>query len=109
MKKQQKKEAGFIVSAELVLIATILIIGLTVGMVAIRDAMTAELEDVAEAIGSVDQSFSFDGITMTNAGVTIAIVAGSEFNDTVDNFAGDLDPIEYGTPSPGLESFVIAN
>jgi hypothetical protein len=46
-----------------VLIATILVIGLIVGMAAIRDALTAEMGDVAEAIGALDQSYIFDGIS----------------------------------------------
>jgi hypothetical protein len=82
MKKQQKKQAGFIVSAELVLIATILVIGLIVGMVAIRDAVTAEMGDVAEAIGAIDQSYIFDGIS-DNA--PVAAVAGSAWSDAADN------------------------
>lgn len=105
MKKQQKKkEAGFIVSAELVLIATILVIGLIVGMAIIRDAVTAEMNDVAEAIGSVDQSYSWAGITALNgAGQTLAIVAGSEWSDTTDLLAGDdIDPI-YVDPAGDVD------
>jgi len=102
MKKQQKKEAGFIVSAELVLIATILVIGLIVGMVIIRDAMTAEMNDVAEAIGALDQSYSYAGITALsdNPTGTLAVVAGSEWNDDVDEEAGDLLVPSYLTPDP---------
>ena len=108
MKRHQKKQAGFIVSAELVLIATILVIGLIVGMVAIRDALTAEMGDVAESIGALDQSYFFEGIQDTG---TNATVAGSEFVDMVDNnvgnvnhgvqgFAGDQTPINFNwTPN----------
>ena len=39
-------EAGFIVSAELVLIATILVIGLIVGLSSIQHAIVQELNDV---------------------------------------------------------------
>ena len=92
MKKQQKKEAGFIVSAELVLIATILVIGLIVGMVAIRDSMTAEMKDVAEAMGHLNQSYTFNGIQDP---VLNSEVAGSSFGDTVDITAGDTGEIDY--------------
>jgi len=85
MKKQQKKQAGFIVSAELVLIATILVIGLIVGMTAIRDALTAEMGDVAEAIGTLDQSYFFDGIQDNG---TRSWIAGSSFDDEIDDLAG---------------------
>lgn len=107
MKKQQKGQAGFIVSAELVLIATILVIGLVVGMVAIRDAMTGEMADVAEAIGNLDQSYSFDGISDPG---TLATIGASMFNDGPDNavdvlngsqgLAGDQTSINFATPAP---------
>jgi len=82
MKKQQKKQAGFIVSAELILIATILVIGLIVGMVAVRNATNAELEDVAEAIGALDQSYLFAGVQDTNG--AISWTAGSTWIDNID-------------------------
>jgi len=114
MKKQRKKEAGFIVSAELVLVATILVIGLIVGMVAIRDALTAEMHDVAEAIGSLDQSYAFDGITDNG---TEAFIGSSGFTDDVDGvsgagvgfegwagFAGDQQEIDFTSPSDTNET-----
>lgn len=47
-------ENGFLVSAELVLISTILIMGLVVGLTEVSFAVNNELEDVASAIGSVN-------------------------------------------------------
>lgn len=106
--KKQKKQAGFIVSAELVLIATILVIGMVVGMAVIRDAVNAEMNDVAEAIGALDQSYYFAGITALNsAGSTLAVVAGSEWEDSVDGLAGDGVPLSYITPVPdGVEGTI---
>jgi hypothetical protein len=105
MKQQQKRQAGFIVSAELVLIATILVIGLIVGMVAIRDSMIAEMGDVAEAIGAIDQSYEFNGVTDTG---TNAAIAASAWYDDPDNtlapivgrqgLAGDQTGIDFETP-----------
>ena len=54
-------DSGFIVSAELVLVATILVIGMIVGLSEIQHAVVAELNDVADAIGSLNQSYSFSG------------------------------------------------
>jgi len=56
-------EAGFIVSAELVLIATILVIGLIVGLSQVQHAVVEELNDVAHAIGSLNQGFSYTGFS----------------------------------------------
>jgi hypothetical protein len=63
-------EAGFIVSAELVLIATILVIGLIVGMVSLRNQIVQELVDVGQAIGSLSQSFCFGGTYKPGVGWT---------------------------------------
>ena len=51
-----RDEAGFIVSAELVLVATLLVIGLIVGLSEVQHALVAELNDVADAIRNVNQS-----------------------------------------------------
>ena len=56
-----RDEAGFIVSAELVLIATILVIGLVVGLSAVSAGVNTELQDVGSAFGSVNQGYSFSG------------------------------------------------
>lgn len=56
-------EAGAVLSAEIVLVATILVIGSIVGLKSVRDAVVGELADVAQAITNVDQSYSYTGIT----------------------------------------------
>ena len=80
------KQRGFIMTSEAVLLSTVMVIGMTTGLVTLRDSMNAELEDVAEAIGSLDQSYSFNGIEndQNSAGI-----AGSAFGDTTDANAGD--------------------
>lgn len=79
-------ECGFIVSAELVLVATILVIGLVVGMSEIQHAVNAELNDVADAIGSVNQSFFTSGFTARKPyGGAKSHVAGSSFTDHEDD------------------------
>ena len=72
-------EAGFVVSTELVLVATILVIGMVVGLATVRDAVVQELADVAAAIGSVNQSYEYSTVT----GHTSA-TAGSQFQDNTD-------------------------
>ena len=58
----RKKQGGFVLTSELLLIVTILVLGLIVGMATVRNAVVAEMEDYAEAIGSVNQSFNYTGI-----------------------------------------------
>ena len=79
-------EAGFIVSAELVLVATILVIGMIVGLSEIQHAVVAELGDVAEAIGALDQSYNYRGIRADLEGAgEHASCSGSGFNDEEDD------------------------
>jgi Flp pilus assembly pilin Flp len=73
------EQDGAIVSAELMLVATILVIGAIVGLKSVRDAVVTELADVAQAIANVNQSFSFSGTTGHGA-----FTAGSQFTDNLD-------------------------
>ncbi len=56
-------EAGFVISAELILVSTICIIGLVVGLTEVSYGVNQELEDVGSAVGSVNQSFYYSGVT----------------------------------------------
>ena len=58
-----KDESGFVVSTELILIATILVIGMIVGLTTLRDQVVTELSDVADAISALDQSYAYSDIT----------------------------------------------
>ncbi len=56
-----KDEAGFIVSAELVLIATLGVLAMVVGLSEVAFNINNELSDVGRAFGSINQSFSTQG------------------------------------------------
>ena len=56
-----RDEAGFIVSAELVLISTIAVLGLVVGLSEVSLNINNELEDVGSAFSAMSQSFSSQG------------------------------------------------
>ena len=72
-------DTGFVVSAELVLIATVVVIGVLVGLVTIRDQVLQELADTGASIARFNQSYSFSGITGHAASV-----AGTRFIDRID-------------------------
>jgi hypothetical protein len=86
-----------------------MIIGLITGLVTMRDSITAEMEDVAEAIGHFDQTYAFNGIV--NAENTAGI-EGSVFGDSTDTNAGDdaeftfvaATPLEGGSTTASLGS-----
>ncbi|MFM7057694.1 MAG: hypothetical protein ACKO2P_12315 [Planctomycetota bacterium] len=49
-------EEGFILSTEAVLVGTIAIIGMILGLVAVRNAVVLELQDFSVAVGALNQS-----------------------------------------------------
>jgi hypothetical protein len=73
-------EAGFIVSAELVLVATILVIGMIVGLTSLRNQIVQELVDVGQSIGSLSQSFALAGVKKCG----VAYSDGGFYNDKTD-------------------------
>ena len=77
---------GSVVSAELLLLATTLLLGLLVGIVAIRDAAVSELSDFAGAFQDLNQSYSTNGVAGNSSAA-----AGSQFQDQLDvsDSAGD--------------------
>jgi len=86
VRKIWNDEAGFVVSAELILVATVAVIGLLVGLAAVRDGVISELSDVAGAIQDVNQSYSIDGVVGHNANT-----AGFNFLDLTDECDSDND------------------
>jgi hypothetical protein len=108
-------ETAFVVTTELVLVATILVIGTVVGLATVRDAVVAELADVAAAIGSINQSYSWSGISghsgLAGFGAapaaralffpvipqSSAATAGSQFQDSTD-FCDGGDDVSGSAP-----------
>lgn len=74
-----KDEAGFILSSELVLIATVAVLAMVVGLSEVAHAVNQELEDVASAFGSVNQSYRYQGL-IGHGGLS----GGSGFKDGID-------------------------
>ena len=85
-----RDEAGFIVSSELILVSAILVIGLIVGLVELQSAVVHEFNDLGEAIGSLNQSYSFPG-TVTTKGVHPVTTGGSAYIDGSDTECCDCN------------------
>jgi hypothetical protein len=75
-------DQGALIATEWVFIATILVIGLVVGLKSVQKAIVNELVDVANAIGALSQSYSYGG-TSGCCGST----NGSVFTDTPEHFS----------------------
>ena len=73
-------EVGSVLSAEAVALATIAVMGATIGMTTAVNAVDEEWADFARMMRSLDQSFSYPGLSYGNAQA-----AGSSFEDKVDD------------------------
>lgn len=73
------EETGAVVSAEVMLVATILVLGVIVGLKSVRDSVVTELADVAQAIANVNQSYCYSGVSGH-----AAHSGGGEFDDQAD-------------------------
>ena len=87
MRKLFNDENGFVLSAELVLVLTIGVLGMVVGLASVRDSINSELVDLSDAFGAVNQSYNVVGnskatlVAATNHGE----VGGFGLNDDADD------------------------
>ncbi|HID24356.1 MAG TPA: branched-chain amino acid aminotransferase [Planctomycetaceae bacterium] len=81
-----RDEAGFVISAELILVATIAVLSMVVGLSELSQAINQELEDVASAFGAVSQTYKYSGLEGHQGRWE-----GSLFSDQVDECDGQWD------------------
>ncbi|NQV25840.1 MAG: branched-chain amino acid aminotransferase [Rhodopirellula sp.] len=74
-------EAGFLLSAELILISTVLTLGMVVGLSEVSHAINNELFDVASAFDSVNQGYRYDGLFDGH---------GSSYGSQLDDYRYDI-------------------
>ena len=89
LNKLFRDESGVIISAELVLVLTIAVLAMVVGLSEVAVAVNTELNDISNAIGSLNQSFTYTGFR-GNGGATGSTKvksssAGSTFQDGQDD------------------------
>ena len=85
LKSLWNDECGVILSAELVLIATILVLGVIVGLVELQVAIVAELSDLSSAFGNLDQSYQVSGLASYKSfGRIKARTNGASYTDLPD-------------------------
>lgn len=97
-------ENGAIISAELVLVLTILVIGVIVGLSEVAVAINTELNDISNAIGRLDQSYYFTGFKAID-GKLKSFTPGSRYFDTPDDcdLNGTCDIVCGATSIPAAE------
>lgn len=79
LKRLWKDECGLILSAEMVTIGTLGVIGVTAGLSMTADAVNEELVDLAKAFRSLDQSYCVSGFQGSHCNGGQAFTAGSSF------------------------------
>ena len=57
-----RRQSGFVLTTELVLLVTVMVIGTVVGWVAIRDATVSEMYEFAESIKTPGSGYAFSGL-----------------------------------------------
>ncbi|MFT3878070.1 MAG: hypothetical protein QM703_00240 [Gemmatales bacterium] len=78
MLKLWNDDRGALIATEWVFVSTIMVIGVVAGLKSVQQAVVTELEDMANAIGSLSQSYTFSGTSGCAAST-----GGSRFSDTV--------------------------
>jgi Flp pilus assembly pilin Flp len=100
-----KDQRGFVISTELILIAVLLVIGLIAGLTTLRDQVVQELGDLAAAIGSINQSYSFSGTTGHSSSTSGSIFTDlTDFCDAGDVAAAEPECLQVHGINPAGES-----
>jgi hypothetical protein len=88
-----RSEDGFLLSSEALLIGTIAVLGLLVGLVSVRDGVVNELGDFGQAIGLLNQSYTYTGVADTNATTQGGLLSDSTDTSDAENLtdAGGID------------------
>lgn len=96
-------ERGVIATTDLVLLATIVVLGLIVGLVEYRNQVVQEFADLGQAVGHLNQSYTYEGtsftFTFTTGDSRTYTSMGSSFTDQTD--FGDGDDVADTEP-PGV-------
>lgn len=110
MRKLFNDEAGFVVSAELALIVTLIFTAVAVGVAVARDALVSEYNDISEMIGTMDQTYNVQGQRVQDGagGKDHGANKGMGYNDQADicdckavtqvEVCGKDDPSATGNP-----------
>ena len=68
-------------SAELVLVATMLVIGMIVGLTSLRNQVVQELADLGAALCMISQGYEYTGTSKSDDTTTFAVTDGSGWDD----------------------------
>src|SRR6516165_4539616 len=85
MRKLWRDDCGALISAEFLFVATILVIGVIIGLTNVRSALNAELTELGNAFLALSQGFAISGQSGSGANVD-----GSQAFDTPGQLTGPI-------------------
>ena len=86
LKALRQDEHGVILSTEIVIVGSLLVIGLITGLACLQKSVNGELQDLAGAIGALDQSYSYSSFRKAGTmGRCCAYTAGSSYSNCENN------------------------
>jgi hypothetical protein len=98
-----------VVSVEILLVAVVAIVGLLVGLVAVRDSLISELSDVSGAVQDSVQSYAVNGASSgTTASAGMDFIDQLDVSDDVDDIAGLIDNQISVDVAPASEGFAVS-
>ena len=100
MKRFWMNESGALLSFELLLLLVIVVIGVSVGMVILRDAVVTDFQNVAAAVNSLDPGYAWSGLAYAGT-MSGAYVNGSTDATAFAAGAGTIvDAVAGAAPTP---------
>ena len=94
-------QSGAVVSAELVVVGTMVVIGLITGLSAVQNSINSELVDLSSAFNALDQSYGFTGYESVSRNRRLAWTAPSCWFDTDEQAGGP--PLQMRAVEPRSE------
>jgi hypothetical protein len=88
LKTLWKDDSGVILTMEIILIATVILLGVLAGLATLRDGIITEMADIGGSLSNLDQSYVLHG-AVSHSSAT----AGTVFNDLNDFGDDPNDPI----------------
>ncbi len=88
-------DCGMIISAELVLVATLGVLGMVAGLSHVRGAVVEEYKDLGDSLRSINQSYSYSGFSGCKA-----FTAGSAFLEDCEEPVIHFETIYEGCETP---------
>jgi hypothetical protein len=80
------EETGAVLSMEMILTATILVLGSIVGLSAFRDAVVQEMGDIGAGLASLDHSYRYNSIEQSEVIENVFLesqILGSSYSDNL--------------------------